>query len=216
MEKTIVKTKTCSKCGETKDTRNFRRHKATKDKLDSWCRACHNVESIERSQKYKLMKKPAVSEKWCSGCNATLPIKLFNQHSQSKDGWRNICKSCEREMRRACHKRNPAYKMAGGARSRAKKGGYLSDITAEYLHTISDFLKCRVCQQEFHIRDGYQNGRTPSLDKINPDLGYVRGNVMVICCSCNRRKNNQTPQQMRELANALEREQERVNIQSTG
>ena len=36
-------TKTCRKCGETKEAREFGRNPRTRDQLSSWCRACHNL-----------------------------------------------------------------------------------------------------------------------------------------------------------------------------
>jgi len=45
-----LKTKKCTKCGETKSTVEFSPHKRTRDGLDSWCRNCKNV----ATKKYRI------------------------------------------------------------------------------------------------------------------------------------------------------------------
>lgn len=45
-----------------------------------------------------------------------------------------------------------------------------------------------------------QGPNSPSLDKIVPELGYVKGNVMVISALANRIKNNGTPEQVMAVA----------------
>jgi hypothetical protein len=45
----------------------------------------------------------------------------------------------------------------------------------------------------------------PSIDKVVPIRGYVRGNVAIICCACNRRKQDSTPAELRMLLAYVER-----------
>lgn len=48
-----------------------------------------------------------------------------------------------------------------------------------------------------------QNGRgdfSPSLDKIRPELGYVKGNIIVVSDLANRIKSNATPEQIMAVA----------------
>ena len=37
---------------------------------------------------------------------------------------------------------------------------------------------------------------SPSIDRIIPELGYVKGNVQIICMLANRIKSNATPDQV--------------------
>jgi hypothetical protein len=42
-----MNSKTCRKCGEEKETAEFPPHKATRDRLSSYCRGCHR-EAVRR------------------------------------------------------------------------------------------------------------------------------------------------------------------------
>lgn len=42
---------------------------------------------------------------------------------------------------------------------------------------------------------------SPSLDKIDPDLGYIKGNVQVISQRANVMKNDATPEELERFAN---------------
>lgn len=44
---------------------------------------------------------------------------------------------------------------------------------------------------------------SPSLDRIKPDIGYIKGNVQVISSRANRAKSNLTPQEIFQLAQYL-------------
>jgi hypothetical protein len=45
---------------------------------------------------------------------------------------------------------------------------------------------------------------SPSLDKINPELGYVPGNVAIISYRANRIKNNGTAEEHRLIADWMD------------
>ena len=56
------------------------------------------------------------------------------------------------------------------------------------------------------VGHGYRNGNGPSLDRMNPALGYVPGNVCVISERANRIKNDGTVAEHRAIADWMERE----------
>lgn len=74
-----------------------------------------------------------------------------------------------------------------GARSRAKQRGIEFDISLEdvIINTICPVLG---------IKLGHEGSRdnTLSLDRVDPSLGYVKGNVRIISHLANRWKNNMT------------------------
>ena len=75
-------------------------------------------------------------------------------------------------------------------RGLARKSGYESDLTAEYLRSIyPEDLMCPVFGVE--MEEGGDNyDLRPQLDRINPNKGYMVGNVAWISGRANRLKNN--------------------------
>lgn len=51
-------TKTCVRCGETRDADQFKKHKLTRDGLDSWCKPC----SSEYSRWHGMAKRYGLSK----------------------------------------------------------------------------------------------------------------------------------------------------------
>jgi hypothetical protein len=50
---------------------------------------------------------------------------------------------------------------------------------------------------------GYQSDGSPSLDRIDPKKGYVKGNVAVISYKANRIKQDATPEELEAVASWL-------------
>ena len=81
------------------------------------------------------------------------------------------------------------------ARSRAKAAGTPCHLTPEDV-VIPDC--CPVCSQPMQV--GGRKSNSPSIDRVDNDLPYVRHNIVVICHDCNRRKGDSTPEQMYQIA----------------
>lgn len=74
-------------------------------------------------------------------------------------------------------------------RKRAKAWGLAFDLDVEYLVSITpDECPCFGTPFSF-VGNGRSSPESPSLDKIKPSLGYVRGNVQVISLKANQIKN---------------------------
>ena len=78
------------------------------------------------------------------------------------------------------------------AKGRAKKNNLPYNITEEYLKSIwPKDNKCPILGTEF--KSGISNKhQLPTLDKIYPKKGYVRGNVAVISFRANQMKSDIT------------------------
>lgn len=77
------------------------------------------------------------------------------------------------------------------ANKRAIKTGKGVDL--EYLRTLEDDIPtaCPCCKSVFdYTPDGSDNRKGPSLDRFDNSKGYVKGNVRIICESCNSKKSN--------------------------
>src|SRR3546814_17922297 len=85
--------------------------------------------------------------------------------------------------------------MVRPARSRAKKLGIACPIDHNSFEVPN---VCPVLGIPLFRKGskGYSDN-APSLDRINPALGYVQGNIIVVSMRCNRAKNNLTIAELR-------------------
>jgi hypothetical protein len=85
-------------------------------------------------------------------------------------------------------------------KSRAKRENIPFDLSLDYLMSIVT-KECPALKIE--LAWGNNNGRhsnSPSLDKINPVLGYVPGNVMWLSFMANNMKQNASKEQLKKFA----------------
>ena len=92
----------------------------------------------------------------------------------------------------------------GAAKQRAKRDGVPFSITGEYLLSIATD-ECPVFHTPFEWgKSGLGRGRAkpngPTLDRIEPNLGYVKGNVAFISYRANRLKDDGTMQDHYDIA----------------
>jgi hypothetical protein len=93
--------------------------------------------------------------------------------------------------------------MLYSARSRAKKYGIPFDITMEDIPEIPD--RCPLLGIPLVIwrsRDEHR-ASSPSLDKIDPGPGYVKGNLWIISTRANQIKNDATPDELMKVARGV-------------
>jgi hypothetical protein len=96
-------------------------------------------------------------------------------------------------------------------RAYARRNGIVFSITFEYFMRLAENTQyCPIFTSTklswgFTI-DGKATDSSPSLDKINPNLGYVPGNCAIICNRANRIKNNGTALEHRQIAEWQERQ----------
>lgn len=87
--------------------------------------------------------------------------------------------------------------MLRSAKQRAKKKNLSCTIS------IDDFDIPETCPilgitLDFNFGSGGKDN-SPTLDRINNDLGYIEGNVQVISAKANRMKSNGTPEDIKKL-----------------
>ena len=170
---------------------------------------------------------PEITERECTQCLVVKPAASFYW----KDGKRRLSSRC-RECKARNHKENPArncersrdyYKanreavlgrdkaarraniapeLIGGAKRRAKRYGLPFDVTLADI-TVPDV--CPVLGIALAVNDGRCGPNSPTLDRIVPALGYVKGNVIVISHRANTMKSDATLDELRLLLAYLER-----------
>lgn len=99
--------------------------------------------------------------------------------------------------------------MVGNARNRARDKNLPFDIDREYVRSIV-VSHCPVfgIPLEWSARRGKGQGalaNSPSLDRIDPTKGYVKGNVWIISQKANSIKNNATHEELKLVTDAVGR-----------
>ena len=101
------------------------------------------------------------------------------------------------------------YDMRSGARDRAKKNKIPFDLTTQDLRDIITD-SCPILGIKFELnkhdkkwgkgknKNNWQN--SPSLDRIVPDKGYTKDNVIIVSFMANSIKNQATPDQIQKVA----------------
>jgi len=98
-----------------------------------------------------------------------------------------------------------AYRRKNRAKAMLHSAKYRAKIKfIEFSITIDDVAIPERCPVfGFLLDTGLNCGRSdysPSLDRINNNLGYIKGNVLVVSWLANRIKNDATPEQLRTVA----------------
>lgn len=96
--------------------------------------------------------------------------------------------------------KNPEKMMLHMARNRAKAEGYACTLTVHDI-VIPEF--CPLLGLQLERNAGVRKDTSPSLDKIEPELGYVPGNVWVVSWRANRIKNDATLAELQLLVHNL-------------
>ena len=96
-------------------------------------------------------------------------------------------------------KRGHLAKYLAQTRKRAKDKNIPFDLTLDYLDSIST-ENCPVFKTKFKWGRGNKLcANSPSLDRLKPELGYVKGNVVFISYLANAMKQNANSEQVEKL-----------------
>lgn len=96
-------------------------------------------------------------------------------------------------------RRNPASVLLQQARRRAQKKGLPFDLTVDDI-VIPTFCPALGIPLFRATGQAAQGPNSPTLDRIEPRLGYTRGNVRVISSRANQIKSDATPSELLQVA----------------
>jgi hypothetical protein len=122
----------------------------------------------------------------CKRCGKQKPDHEMDTGREGRPN-RSTCKSCRYKMQAAWKRNHPKVRLVNFARHRAKIGNLPFNITA------SDFeipIFCPAIGIRLELGNGKLHDASPTLERIVPELGYVKGNIAVISYKANRMKNN--------------------------
>lgn len=172
------------------------------------------TEEVRRQNRYD--HHPA-GKRMCSKCQKVFDLNEdnFGVHRYYYDsegnvksvGWDGHCKPCmvkKRSEHNARIKNDPKWyckKLVSQLKFRAKENNLPFDVTAEDLYGVLEqqgfTCKHTGVALDFTLKgDGnYPHRNFPSVDKRDPKLGYVRGNIAWVTYAVNRMKNDLTEEE---------------------
>lgn len=135
--------------------------------------------------------------KTCRKCKKELSLDFFTTDSSSKDGLQRTCKECNRAKCIEWNSKNKDSLTLNRIRHRALDKGIAFDID---LSDIAYPEKCPVFGFDLERNCKVPQFNSPSVDRIDPSKGYVKGNIQVISQLANLMKQNATPAQLIQFA----------------
>lgn len=171
----------------------------------SWCKPCRKERSRVWMQNPPSELSPARQRRLddlvqggarvCSLCNTTKPLGDFQKSPFCVAGRTRQCLDCVRTRQ---DKHRDDYKVTKWAqllvtssRSVAKKNNYAFDITAGDLEALWEAQSGRCAWFNVPLLPTavQRHPQKPSLDRLDPEKGYVRGNVVLACNAANMGRN---------------------------
>ena len=152
----------------------------------------------------------------CRTCKVEKPLSCFWRQAVKKSGYQTECKDCMRSRNNRWHRAHPGHNsevwrklrqrdqkasLLRGAKWRSRKAGIEFSITVDDFEVPSH---CPILGIELVGKYGLGKGNharenSPSLDRIDPSLGYVPGNVVVVSWRANRIKSDATLEELRQI-----------------
>ena len=121
-------------------------------------------------------------------------------------GWQRKWRSTnpdksKREYDRDTYRAQWARRVLGTIRGRSRRKGFAFDLTEEDIPVPA---YCPVLGIKIEVGEGSMRDHSPSVDRIDPSKGYVKGNVQVISWRANNLKSNGTVAEFKRLITWLE------------
>jgi len=150
----------------------------------------------------------------CTLCNETKPLSEFLKDKAASKGYRNQCKKCLRDRNKdVWNNRKESYNknmrkyrstIKGAimtslvaAKGRSKKQGISFDLDLEYVTNLFEKQqgKCAITGEVMVPKS--KERLSPSLDKIDPQKGYTKGNVQWLTWKSNMIKQDMNMDELR-------------------
>lgn len=155
----------------------------------------------------------------CNKCGVSKPESDFRTSGTRYGTHRNTCRECEyektklffaseegkqyrREWQSKNRKEKPELHMLRAARKRAKQKGLDFNLTVGDI-VIPDI--CPVLGIKLEVNAQVSKDNSPTLDRIIPELGYVKGNIAVISKKANTIKNNGSLEEVKKVLEWMEK-----------
>ena len=188
-------TKVCSQCGEAKSLDSFYRVSGKSHLLKAACKHCTckaQKDYVSRNhEKLSAQKKEYRARK-------------AKETKFNKKVWYEANKERCSEKCREWRISNQERVLLNGAKNRAEKRGIPFNLELEDIN-IPEY--CPVLGLKLEIGKGKTQPNSPSLDRLVPSLGYVKGNILVVSHRANQIKNDASIDEVKRVLRYMERYQ---------
>lgn len=158
-----------------------------------------------------IPRESALIEKRCTRCKITKPIRSFRRNQKTYDKLTCHCRDCEADYRRLSKAKKPEYGklwydanrsrirastsdpmrrakiMWDSAYARARNGSLTFSISLGWIEQRLRYGVCEVTGMQFDMGNK-KSERSPSIDRIKPELGYTEDNCQVVIWQFNAAK----------------------------
>jgi len=146
-----------------------------------------------------------MTSKRCSKCRETKTFESFSKNRTRKDGMAAQCKACEREFN--IYKRKTENRLLTLARHRAKKKNL--DFNLEVTDIIiPDYCPILGIKLQKNRGSKGANDNSPSVDRIDNNRGYVKGNIKIISYKANTMKSSSSTGDLKKMIDYIENNKE--------
>lgn len=142
----------------------------------------------------------------CKSCKRSLSNNLFYKHKTNKSGRTSSCKKCVYAEQKQLYPKPVGENRTNtqwfnNTKARAKKKNVPFNLTIEDLVIPN---KCPILDIPLVRGSGSPKANSPSIDRIKPELGYVKGNIQIISFAANWIKRDYSPDVFRRLVTYME------------
>lgn len=147
--------------------------------------------------------------KYCKCCDTIKPVSEFDERNGKRQGqYYPLCKPCRRDKNythyRMVKQKKPFVQRCYAIKDKCKRQKIDFDLTPEFLESIWSGY-CKVSNIELDIYADRGTIKTPELDRVDPNKGYIQGNVQWISHTYNRIKCNASIEDLKMIINYIER-----------
>ena len=130
--------------------------------------------------------------RYCRKCGEYKKYSEYHRHAGCPNGFNSVCKECRKPVSAAAYERESLeYRLWYRARRRAKTKQVPFTINPEDIE-IPEI--CPIMGTPLEV---------PSLDRHNPKLGYVKGNIVVMSNRANMLKNDASIEELEKVLRYL-------------
>lgn len=161
------------------------------------CKYCHQVEPD-----VDLIKQNGIKIQCCEECyNSPNPSEKLKKMKERHEKSNKVRYKKSIIYKREYRKKHWDRALLKGVKQRAKRYNLPVTITADDI-IVPKY--CPVLGIELKQANGRMNDASPTLDRINPSLGYIKGNVCVMSNRANRIKSDGTIEEHKKIVEFLE------------